>query len=387
MRTFFKCLLVLMAVELSMGALSCPDLSNSTRLSRYHRERLRRHWQRMRDIAGDDGLNPPATWWWNQREAWGFYQGLLPLEHAKKGRITRRGSRGDYRYVLEDTHLGGRMLANSHAYTHQEIFLSTKYKIGYVVVLKSASQAIQKFMKTHFDGDWELWCKESANTFQSGLYCSSQCLDSATHLSGDYLFFSFVQHPVRRFFKAASQVAALPRWSNRKSNDLLASEELWMQFLGDLQNYGSMPDQHLETQSYSLSPPTVRYDECRFDGWEPKPEVVQLQLDFVGRLEELNEDWASFVELANDSRHARGAAEIVGAARGPIEEVRHWDTLPDEEAKWNMWNATMTNEILCLAHEVYAQDIVSFGYGILEGSYFAIDAERRAPLAIDPVWP
>lgn len=77
----------------------------------------------------------------------------------------------------------------------------------------------------------------------------------------------------------------------------------------------------------------------------------------------------------------------MGAARGPIEEVRHWDTLPDEEAKWNMWNATMTNEILCLAHEVYAQDIVSFGYGILEGSYFATDAERRAPLEIDPVWP
>jgi hypothetical protein len=37
-------------------------------------------------------------------------------------------------------------------------------------------------------------------------------------------------------------------------------------------------------------------------------------------------------------------------------------------------------QVIARAHETYAQDIVSLGYGWLNGSYSAVEEELRAPL-------
>ena len=57
---------------------------------------------------------------------------------------------------------------------------------------------------------------------------------------------------------------------------------------------------------------------------------------------------------------------------------RHGSILTEAE-KIVIWKKVMTKKVISLAHETYAQDIVSLGYGWLNGSCMPSDSERLAP--------
>ena len=52
----------------------------------------------------------------------------------------------------------------------------------------------------------------------------------------------------------------------------------------------------------------------------------------------------------------------------------------NETGKRALWSRIMTAEVVSLAHETYAQDIVIVGYGWVSGSSnFPVEDERLAP--------
>ena len=80
--------------------------------------------------------------------------------------------------------------------------LCPRYKLAYVVVRKAANTAIHSYLSTHLGGHFD-WCRIDSCLSAFGK-CTTLCL-RPEHLD-EYFFFSFVMHPVRRFFKALTTI-------------------------------------------------------------------------------------------------------------------------------------------------------------------------------------
>ena len=80
--------------------------------------------------------------------------------------------------------------------------LCPRYKLAYVVVRKAANTAIHSYLSTHLGGHFD-WCRID-NCLSAFGKCTTLCL-GPEHLD-EYFFFSFVTHPVRRFFKALTTI-------------------------------------------------------------------------------------------------------------------------------------------------------------------------------------
>ena len=109
-----------------------------------------------------------------------------------------------WRYALEDLHVGGRGLAGDEVHAANEIFVSEQYKLIYVVSRKCASSAISLFLEKYLNASTH-WC-DPHRCPRILNDCTSICLDSRDLLDRRYLFFSFVQHPVRRGFKSMTTI-------------------------------------------------------------------------------------------------------------------------------------------------------------------------------------
>ena len=101
--------------------------------------------------------------------------------------------------------------------------------------------------------------------------------------------------------------------------------------------------------------------------------MPQVELDYIGRVETIDEDWKQLIHLANARN---GMPKIEFAALS----VKRVESVVNETQKESLWSRLMTPAVVSLAHETYAQDIVSFGYGWLNAThYLAVDSERLAP--------
>ena len=237
-------------------------------IRQYHRERLELHFAHLRQLD-HNALWIPAVWWFQRPAAYTFYHQYIshllhPELHFYEGQIPWREfprihglMRKQYhntkpaiwRYVLEDLHIGGRGLAGDEAHAANEVFVSEKYRIVYVVARKCASTAITHFMKTHLNASCH-----SCNHQQCPLIfnrCTSMCLNSNHLLNRRYLLFSFVQHPVRRFFKAMTTILSK---STLESDNV---DTLALRILTLLQEKSHAVDHHLVTLSFSLSSETA----------------------------------------------------------------------------------------------------------------------------------
>ena len=351
-------------------------------MQKYHRLQLKRHFLYMSEL-GVDAKRVPVLRWFNR--AFNFYDdyinqtmspnlvfGADTFPEIPRVQWSRRNF--NWRFVLEDLHPGGRGLAGDQAHEAIEIVLSTQYKLAYVVVRKCASTAIQKYFNEFLGGN-VAWCNfKHCKSFSER--CTSLCLDPEVHLD-DFLFFSFVQHPVRRFFKSLTTL--LPR----KILSSGRAHQVALKLLSVLQETSHTAEHHLETQCFALSSPTMHVgypkgsrrvsivtqgDAEYFDQILP-----QIQMDFIGRLENVDDDWKRLINLANNRT---GVPKI---DYRPLMVVRREQKVNESE-KLGLWTRIMTPEVISLAHETYAQDVVSLGYGWLDGSsYCPIEAEILAP--------
>jgi hypothetical protein len=218
-------------------------------LQEYHRERLLIHFARLRQL-GEAVLHIPVLWWWQQREGAAFYEAHINRHYAlpeySRGEDTvldhfldelrvpfrpmEPGQR--WRFVLEDLHMGGREDASNQGRDANEIIVSHKHKLVYVWNRKCASSgellsptsnypihavencnqiggvppAIQEHLLNRLEGSMK-WCHTDSMVSRA---CKAHELDPELYADGSgYIFFSFVQHPVRRFFK--SLTSSLPR--------------------------------------------------------------------------------------------------------------------------------------------------------------------------------
>ena len=277
-----------------------------------------------------------------------------------------------WRFVLEDFHPGGRGLAGTEAHVANEVILSSKYRVAYIVVRKNANTAITRWLNHTLKGDATLtWCRADACQSFSGR-CTSLCLDPAVHVQREgWLFFSFVQHPVRRFFKSLTTL--MPRTVLLGQPALVRGIATRLLKILALRSHAL--DHHLETQSFSLSTPLPA----------PTGEVnrfrPQVRMDFIGRVESLEDDCRALIDFANRRPQvAQGAIPAIQDSTHEIPWLRKEHRVNESE-KRVLWERLMSPQLISLAHETYAQDIVALGYGWLSGvTYAANESERRPPL-------
>ena len=104
-------------------------------------------------------------------------------------------------------------------------------------------------------------------------------------------------------------------------------------------------------------------------------------MDFIGRVESLEDDCRALIDFANRRPQvAQGAIPAIHDSTHEIPWLRKEHRVNESE-KRVLWERLMSPQIISLAHETYAQDIVALGYGWLSGAtYAATESERRPPL-------
>eukprot|EP00286_Rhodomonas_abbreviata_P011234 CAMPEP_0181332050 /NCGR_PEP_ID=MMETSP1101-20121128/24861_1 /TAXON_ID=46948 /ORGANISM="Rhodomonas abbreviata, Strain Caron Lab Isolate" /LENGTH=735 /DNA_ID=CAMNT_0023441617 /DNA_START=11 /DNA_END=2218 /DNA_ORIENTATION=+ len=159
--------------------------------------------------------------------------------------------------VLESFAPGGRGRAVAGHPGPNEIVVSDKYKFVYVNVRKSASTSSMKVLKDVFGATWGLKGKSRADCpvkkgcQRYGWRCTSTCLDRQ-HLEG-YFVFTFVRHPVERFYSSLKQVEEVRH--SMMNLDLSNCDKYYSGLKSrlDEMSRGRVRNDHLETQAYSLS--------------------------------------------------------------------------------------------------------------------------------------
>ena len=245
--------------------------------------------------------------------------------------------------ALEDLHLGGRSAALTQGVLHQEVIASLKWKFAYVVVRKSASTAISNALKVLFDADW-FWCRQRCANVSACFNpqvavgrCTTLAL--AQHELSSFFFFSFVRHPVERWFSQYAQ--AHVSW---KLTHTVPSLERCVQMLLQMANESVVVEHHLQTQMHSL---TSR-------SWRGTP----VPLHFIGRAESVDRDWPYVVR---EIWRRNGAADYATRPIETLAQFNHHEQSRDAfVAHLNRFrDSTLLRDAI---RRAYTQDLVCFGY-------------------------
>lgn len=216
-----------------------------------------------------------------------------------------------------------------------EVVVSHEHKFVYVVNRKAGSSTMQELLLRYFGASWS-WCMHHTGQGAGcGFWgrCLSSCLSEA--LLREYYFFTFVRQPIDRFYSALKQ--SLVMYNLRGT-----SYEHMASVLRRLIEANEVWDNHLETQTHSLSTPVA---------YEP----YAVPLDFIGRIETIEQD---FPELIRRIEKRNG--QPIPNARAVIEEALHVTNAGGElkESIMQLRDPKM-DELVALA---YAQDLLCFGY-------------------------
>ena len=107
----------------------------------------------------------------------------------------------------------------------------------------------------------------------------------------------------------------------------------------------------------------------------------QIPLHFIGRVEHIDRDWQLLFAAVNRRNRRRGLARVRDVA--PLEQVRRTGSAArgahNDSEKRALWQSVMRPDVIALAHEAFAQDVVSLGYGWLTGSYESDEHDLLAP--------
>jgi hypothetical protein len=252
--------------------------------------------------------------------------------------------------VSEDLFAGGRERASRPYHHSNEVFVNHKYKFVYIGVRKAASSTVLRLLEQHFATTW-YWCRDLP-TFAGGppqrliedpchTYldrCSSRCLDAS--MVAGYFFFSFVRHPVARFYSGFRQGLLPEVWAQREK--LITNQSL-IDILYSAVNDHDYVNEHLETQSLSLSTQWRHPDGTQY----------RVPLDFLGRVEHFRRDFKQALRLIA-ARSAHPLPPI------PDSDMETRSNAGGEDSGFLLQMASP--EVDALVRRAYAQDMACFGY-------------------------
>ena len=261
----------------------------------------------------------------------------------------------------------------------QEVTLVPKLKLAYVTVRKAASTTIGHLLHKiagGFGGKEKCGRRGSAkrigqctahpdmNHWWHGL-CNSLCLDE--HDLSTYYFFSFVRSPLSRFYSSFAQMLSrkaehpleVKAW-RAANGSAHARTQMMFDYLGLLGSGRCSHDLHLETQSMSLATPTAAFGGDH----NSSTHRPQLRLDFVGRTENLLDDFELMLKRAgsktgvNVSSKVARVHQLLGPkARAAAKLTQHKSTERLEVGVDEARTAELDRRVV----EVYAQDVACFG--------------------------
>lgn len=282
-------------------------------------------------------IDTPALSSWNSPLCREFYSSHIPLvQYSTSTDDPQPPSRQRPFWAFEDTHPFGRQ--HSIDIPAQEAIVSDRYKFVYVMNRKAASSTIYQILEQVFGANVD-WCFGRCQWLPVcggiGWRCSTKALNQ-THLK-DYFVFSFVRHPISRWFAAYAQA----HWMHKTSPELASIEHAKL----TLRRYLSSRihwEHHLQSQSHSLSSTTLKGETMRYN--------------FIGKLENFEKDWA-FVISTICSRLPEGTCP------------QNWQSRkvqPPNTSRWRQNIDMFQNDsaLLGLIKEAYVQDAACFGYSL-----------------------
>jgi hypothetical protein len=245
--------------------------------------------------------------------------------------------------ALEDLHKGGRLVAFSQGFMHQEIVVSLRWKFVYTVVRKSASTAILGALQRLFGAN-RSWCADRcrevgacAGTHAAVGRCTTLALNNSE--LQNFFFFSFVRNPTDRWFSQYAQ--AHVAWRSTKS---VPSMEKARSTLLEMGVHAFVTEHHLQTQTHSLTSTTHL--------------GLTTPMHFIGRVETLEADWAYVVR---EIWRRNGVVDFANRTVEPLQQVGHHEQNRDQFVdKLNSFKSNQS--LLTLIREVYTQDYACFGY-------------------------
>ena len=262
----------------------------------------------------------------------------------------------------------------------QEVTLVPTLKLAYVTVRKAASTTIEHVLRkiaVGFGGPGgkkkcggrgspkgrQCTAHPDMNDWWHGL-CNSLCLDE--HDLSTYYFFSFVRSPLSRFYSSFAQMltrgAEHPKLVKAwRAGSAHARTQMMFDYLGLLSSGRCSHDLHLETQSMSLATPTAAFGGDH----NSSTHRPQLRLDFVGRIENLLDDFELMLKRAGSKTGVNVSSKVwpivhqlLGPkARAAAKRTQHKST---ERLKVGVDEAR-TAELDRRVVKVYAQDVACFG--------------------------
>lgn len=252
--------------------------------------------------------------------------------------------------ALEDFCPGGRGKATVQAHDRQEAMLIPELNAVYIEIRKSDSTTIRNI----FGNVWSIYFTLPESKDRDPVECeffgrrrSSLCL-TAEQIQ-NLVIFSFVRDPVERFYSSVKQ--AHINW-NRETFSCSDIDD-WLHKM-DGQNKQCHHDEHLETQTFSLSTP-IHPDSLPEDLKDRQKYMVPM--DFIGKVENLREDIHRLLKLVE----RRNNKKITDKEYAKVELWLSKHSNPGGKLKEQVMacrNATIDDWV----KNVYSQDRACFGY-------------------------
>jgi hypothetical protein len=250
--------------------------------------------------------------------------------------------------ALEDLHVGGRLSAMFQYLPAQEIVVSERYKFGYIVQRKSANTLLLKILQQSFGANW-FWCHRRCGELNFCYVLNSRCTTLALNQEelNTFFFFTFVRHPVARWFSQYAQAHVMwasvlgPRGHPGTVHHLRrVNKEHALEILYNISHFAHVGEHHLQTQTLAAS------------SWTAYGGVVPLQ--FIGRLENFRSD-------VEDVYKTISATSGI-AVSPPKFDFDHHAEQEDFIPQIDMFRNSC--QVLNAITSAYTQDFVCFGYDL-----------------------
>ena len=279
--------------------------------------------------------------------------------------------------VLEDfCKYGGITSRDSRVHTANELYLVHPLRLAWVVNRKAASSTITVLLKTILslfsstDKGRSFGCDtgKASNCRQfSGRECSSLCLTNRT--VQDYFFFAFVRDPISRFYSGLSTIMGATQGSAYAGNPSQAAEfyarnnaSMVVRLLNNINSgdcgyskHGSNQrfNIHLETQAMVLSTPLKSH------GVSDRDNRKMVPLDYIGRVEHLEEDFLEMLEFAA-STTGLSMSENQRATFRKVLPSAHLNSHLEKKRSLDLGERLRSPWLDSLVARNFAQDLVCF---------------------------
>ena len=311
-------------------------------------------------IETSSGLKRAAHWATPSRRCASFFK--LPSQPA---RVVQPDS--PLQIATKEDAMCGINRSRIHAVGHQaqEVVLVPSLLLAYVEVRKCASETITKALKQMGNASFHTCghrsvprnCAYRPQDRHGGLRCSTLCLTEEELQS--YFFFSFVRHPLERFYSATSHILSVEFAQQGLNASALISR-------AHIQ--GKIPgrcafNEHFESMSMSLSSPIATRgssDSSELAPWQ-RPSGHRVRLDFIGSVENMETDFNMVLDIAASRKGLRLTQQdkdMLLAARTAAKS--HED---HGSSHVSSFVGRLRDEVLDgLVENAYAQDIECFGF-------------------------